>query len=380
VLVLFLTLAPGVLAAQQSRASSEPAHRTVTHSADRAQKPPTSRLLTPDEGLAVLGAALESRHRHIPGNADCSHLVHDVYERAGFPYPYASSTELYAGVDSFRQVTRPQPGDLVVWRGHVGLVINPTQHSFFSALRSGKGVEKYDAVYWKGRGRPHFFRYIKATPPSVLAAKTEVASLKPAAIADAAWDKPVASDPDPEEDRATSALSSSAVADPQPPAIPQIQIINSARPTAQQVREALETTFNTIGEALRGQDVFNLSQSLIVFDSFEVRKIHLSGDDGWAEVRISGPSSVVEGHANLKKHSEHQHWGLTRRDRTRWELALPVDAVYLPRPLAVSLLAHQLAAMSDTGTVPAPPDDKKTQLARLLDVLLEEPRSPRSGR
>jgi hypothetical protein len=380
VLALFLTLAPGVLRAQQSHSSSEPAHRTVTRSADRVQKPLASRLLTPDEGLAVLGAALESRHRHIPGNTDCSHLVHDIYERAGYPYPYASSTELYTGVDSFRPVTRPQPGDLVVWRGHVGLVINPTQHSFFSALRSGKGVEKYDAPYWKGRGRPHFFRYIKATPPSVLAAKTEVASLKAPPIADADWDKASASDPDPEDNPATSAPLSTAVADPQTPAIPRVQLINSARPTAQQVREALEATFDTTGEALRGRDVFKLSQSLIVFDSFEVKKIHLSGDDGWAEVRISVPSSVVEGHANLKKHSEHQHWGLSRRDSSSWELMLPPDAVYLPRALAVSILAHQLAAMADTGSVPAPPDDKKTQLARLLDVLLEEPPSHSSGR
>src|SRR5207244_12430941 len=107
VFVLLFALAPSVLSAQQKRNSSEPPHRTVARTAVSFQKLPASRLLTADEGLAVLGAALESRHRHIQGNADCSHLVHEIYERAGFPYPYASSTDLYQGVDSFRPVTRP---------------------------------------------------------------------------------------------------------------------------------------------------------------------------------------------------------------------------------------------------------------------------------
>ena len=387
VFVLFFALAPGVLSAQQKHTPSEAAHRTVTRTSASSQKLPASRLLTPDEGLAVLGAALESRPRHIQGNSDCSHLVHEIYERAGFLYPYASSNDLYqGGVDSFRPVTRPQPGDLVVWRGHVGLVINPTQHSFFSALSSGKGVEKYDSDYWKRRGRPHFFRYVKAGPPSVLAAKTEVArlTLSGAAGADAntrqlADRHSVSEDRHPvaETAAASLALPASPTVDPPPPVIPRVQIISFARPSTDQVREALFQTFNRTGEALRGMDVFNLSRSLVVFDSFEVTKIRLNKNDGWAEVSISGPSALVGGHASLKKHSEHEHWGLIPRDRGSWELALPPDAVYLPRAVAVRILAHQLAALADSGSgsKPAPPDDRRTQLARLLDGLLEEPPS-----
>jgi hypothetical protein len=154
-----------------------------------------------------------------------------------------------------------------------------------------------------------------------------------------------------------------------------VQIINFTRPSTDQVRDALFESFKTTGEALRGMDVFTLYQSLVVFDSFEVTKIRLNKNDGWAEVSISGPSALVGGHANLKKHSEHQHWGLIRRDRDSWELALPPDAVYLPRAVAVRILAHQLAVLADSGSgsAPAPPDDKRTQLARLLDVLLEQP-------
>lgn len=119
-----------------------------------------SALLTFDDGLDILGAALESR-RHLSPGADCSHFVHAIYERAGFPYPYSNSTELYAGIDQFQPVTRPQPGDLVAWRGHVGIVVSSVKRSFFSALRSGRGVERYDSAYWRAHGSPRFFRYVK---------------------------------------------------------------------------------------------------------------------------------------------------------------------------------------------------------------------------
>ena len=118
------------------------------------------RTLTPDDGLAVLAAALDLR-LHVPSNRDCSHLVHAIYDRAGFPYPYASSSDLYGGSNEFQRVTSPQVGDLAVWRGHLGIVVNPAQHAFFSALRSGLGIDSYDAPYWKERGQVRFYRYIK---------------------------------------------------------------------------------------------------------------------------------------------------------------------------------------------------------------------------
>lgn len=117
--------------------------------------------LTQDDGLSVLAAALEARG----GGArprDCSHLVHTIYSRAGFSYPYASSSDLYTGTDDFQRVAQPQPGDLAVWKGHVGIVVNPAQGLFFSRLHSGPGIESYDDQYWKRRGPVRFYRYILA--------------------------------------------------------------------------------------------------------------------------------------------------------------------------------------------------------------------------
>jgi cell wall-associated NlpC family hydrolase len=158
-LLLFGLLPWAFAAAQQKHPDAAPAAKPARHS-----KAP---LIGPSDGLAVITAALDA-HTRRSTKLDCSHLVHEIYERAGFEYDYASSSDLYAGTAEFRRVQHPQPGDLVVWPGHVGIVVNPAQRSFYSALNAGLGVDAYNSAYWKERGRPRFFRYLKtaATPDS----------------------------------------------------------------------------------------------------------------------------------------------------------------------------------------------------------------------
>jgi cell wall-associated NlpC family hydrolase len=112
---------------------------------------------------AVLDAALDWRKSR-PSGHDCSHLVHSIYTRAGFPYRYADSDDLYAGVQGFRRVSRPQGGDVIVWPGHAGIVVEPAHHTFFSFLSAGPGIDDYRSRYWRGRGRPRYYRYIKNDP------------------------------------------------------------------------------------------------------------------------------------------------------------------------------------------------------------------------
>ena len=142
---------------------------------ERSHKTTLPRPLTRHEGLAIVRAALHSGHHE----ADCSHLVHALYERAGFPYDYAPSSDLYAGTEEFRRVANPQPGDLTVWRGHAGIVVNTAQHSFFSMLSSGPGIDSWDSSYWKQWGRPHFFRYLKQPPSGALSGSMRTTTLKP---------------------------------------------------------------------------------------------------------------------------------------------------------------------------------------------------------
>ena len=140
----------------QSANSHDSQHRP------QVQRRNVQRTLTVDDGLSVIDAALDSRR--LKHSGDCSHLVHAIYERAGFRYTYANSYDLYEGVEGFQRVFEPQPGDLIVWRGHVGIVVHPSRHIFFSFKSSGPGTADYTTSYWMGRGRPRFYRYVKDDP------------------------------------------------------------------------------------------------------------------------------------------------------------------------------------------------------------------------
>lgn len=311
-----------------------------------------------DEGLAVLGAAMESRH-HPPQRRDCSHFVHTIYERAGFPYSYENSIAMYDGTSEFERVTQPQPGDLIVWRGHMGVIVNPVQHSFFSSLRTGLGVEQYDSPYWRRRGRPRFFRYVKSAP----AALTLASAKSP--------------DNDAENDDDDSAAS----AEPsQPDTLPALSPTGASlltplniagRPTNSNVQQVLEEGLKDSAE-LPPAEILNSSKAVIIYDSYKVKKVHLKKDQGWAEVQMNEPSSLVAGQANLQRRSDRQRWVLIRTGKNKWELARPADAIYISKDAAVRILAHELAAITSDRSAPRQNAPHEAELARLLDNLLGE--------
>jgi hypothetical protein len=379
ILLLYLAaVRPGLA---QVREPEKKEKRTGTNGADRVtrktpdlKEPPTvPRLVTPNEGLAILGAALDSRHRRSDFSSDCSHFVHALYERAGFPFEYASSSDLYQGADEFRRVATPQPGDLAVWLGHAGIVVNPAQHSFFSVLHSGPGVDSYDSPYWRQRGQPHFFRYLKQAPSGVLNSSIRTASWQPAALNDV---EPYESTPDgrvsgiaarPPSEAAASAkvanhIALDAVAFP-------IVILTSVRPKSDQVSSAFLQACNDSQEQLRGRDLFRSSESLVVFDHFEVKKVHITGNQGWIEIQIDELFSLTEGKAEILKQSERQRWGLRREDKRSWKLTPSRNAIYLPQHTAERVLAHELAQLTEDTSDNAGRTLEKAKLVRLLDAL-----------
>lgn len=134
---------------------------------------PKAKTLTKKDRSSVIEVALHSKAARRDGR-DCSHLVHAIYQRAGFPYKYVDSEDLYAGVEGFLRVARPQSADLVVWHGHVGIVTQPAHHSFFSFLSTGPQVDDYTSRYWRTRGQPRFYRYLKNDPcPGCVVARTD---------------------------------------------------------------------------------------------------------------------------------------------------------------------------------------------------------------
>src|SRR5215470_10633573 len=162
------TQTPGSAAKASERTSNAPRQKLQTPDATakappQAHIPPGMRTLTLQEGRAIVQKMIwvDDEEGLSP---DCSHLVHTLYDQAGYPYTYANSLELYSGAIPFVRVRAAHPGDLIVWRGHVGIVINPKDHSFFGSTSSGTRIEHYDTAYWRARGNARFFRYVTSNP------------------------------------------------------------------------------------------------------------------------------------------------------------------------------------------------------------------------
>jgi hypothetical protein len=116
--------------------------------------------------------------------------------------------------------------------------------------------------------------------------------------------------------------------------------------------------------------LFKSDHSLIVFERFEVKRVHLRENQNWAEVQIDELVTLTGREANVRKRSERQRWPLTRRDNASWELTPSQNTLYLPQPAAVRILAHELAQLTDASGEAAGGDQEKAELARALNVLL----------
>jgi hypothetical protein len=156
------------------------------------------------------------------------------------------------------------------------------------------------------------------------------------------------------------------------PTTPRVMVINSVRPKLDQVAAAFLEACKSWEQSLYGRDLFNPAHSLIIFDHFEVKKMHLKGDQGWVEVQIDAPVSLTGNAAQVHKHSERQRWPLLRRDNASWELKPSQDAIYLPQPIAAHLLAHELSKLTEDGPDTTGRTQEKAELARLLNVLLSK--------
>lgn len=372
--LLFLPLyayAVTVALAQEKEESSNGAYRVTHETPDPPHKPVASRMLTPNEGLVILGAALDSRHKQSDFSADCSHFVHELYQRAGFLYEYASSFDLYEGTNEFRRVASPQPGDLAVWPGHAGIVVSPDQHSFFSVLHSGPGVDSYDSPYWKQRGRPRFFRYLKPAQGGLARTSIRTANLNDTQPYESADGRVHGNS----EVYSSQTVPSAKLTQSQPTNLQtsRVVVLSSARPNSDQVSAAFLQACNDSEVMLRGRDLFKSAQSLIVFDQFEVKKVHTSGNRGWIEIQIDELVSLKGGRAEiLHKGSERQRWPLRRSDNKSWKLTPSRDAIYLPEHTAERLLAHELVQLTEDTSDNASGTEEKAELARLLDVLFEK--------
>ena len=344
-----------VLVSNASVAANE---RSVTPTLKQA----VGRLLTRAEGAALVDLALENTEaKQAP---DCSHLVHQALTSAGLVYPYATSFEIFAGIPQFRRVSTAQPGDLIVWRGHVGLVVDSEQRTFFSRTGAGPRTDEYTSDYWRGRGRPRFYRYVVGDRKLALLeppVNTEKASAVET-VAEAGNSSPVSDEADAPVDDASSAVRNNPVPE-------NIQIVaERGKPAIEDVEEGLSELANASAVALESENRRRLSVMLV--REFRVEKIKTKDGKGWAEVQVDSRAELSPDLTWKRARAQKLRWEL-RKDHDGWLLLSPKDRLYIPQSAAVPALAKRLSTLSEP---PAPPTTQRQlgSLASLLNFLLNE--------
>ena len=347
-----------------------------------------ARLLTAEQGRAIAAAAL-AVEEPVRGTQDCSHLVHQIYSVAGYEYSYASSFDLYAGHGNFHRVQRPQPGDLITWPGHVGVVLDSARHSFYSLVRSGLQAEDYLGPYWRSRGKPRFYRYVldagsdvetaKASRPAPLSSnsssrRSNVATAEVRAEAEKA---------NPKQSTDEASMHSKVIAGPLAPASPTVaesipsRILitpEQRRPTAAEAVDGISELSNAAATVLRTADPLNVKTPIVIFDELRVERIETKRDKGWVHLQIDSHVRIAGERADFKRRREKVRLEL-RRDGTGWLAIAPDERAYVARDLAVRVLAAQLAEMSQSEAA-AQHDEtvvgQEARIANLLSTLLEK--------
>ena len=350
---------------------------------------PTTRLLSVEEGRAIVSAAWE---QELParGTQDCSHLAHQIYLKAGFEYPYASSFELYAGNENFARVRLPHAGDLIVWPGHVGIVVNPLQHRFYSLVRTGLEAQDYEAPYWKLRGTPRFYRYRVQNAGVLSAAKTPSSpqisnsdrqhSVGQVIEERSSEENPTLSLPSKTASERTAAIYGPRAAAELAQAAPKFEIPSSIiiaaggePPTREEVAEGISELSNAVGSVLRSDFPLKAEWPVVIVEQFSVERVEIKRDHGWARLRIDSKVCLDGGATQLKRRQEKVRWEL-RRTKSGWEAVTPANRVYVPHDVAVKNLAAQLARLTESDGAAAHQETAlrlESELAKMLSALLE---------
>jgi NlpC/P60 family len=345
------------------------------------------RLLTREEGLAIVDA-ISDHHQSLRGKRskpDCSHLVNDIYDLAGFPYPYAKSADLYRGQASFVRVNAPQPGDLIVWRGHVGLVLDSRQHLFYSSLRSGPETEDYTSAYWRRRGTPRFYRYRAASDPTILNARriapqTDMqGSFRTELVSQSTTDEartnvtsrdslePLSSSDD------NSPMQRASDAEDFSHALPSTISINigNKKPTTEQVKEAISKTYQSVSQGLNADALLHSKSTVVIFTQLRIEQLEFKGKHGWAKVSIDTEATLTSGVLDKAARHDEQRWEM-QHAKSGWTIVAPTQNIYVPRAFAVRIFAQQLAQLTDQNSarISDTSDSQEARLASLLNSLL----------
>jgi hypothetical protein len=340
-------------------------------------------LVSAEQGQALADFAMQSGPRVRP-KPDCSHLVHLLYARAGLIYPYEDSRVLYRGVDDFERVKSPQPGDLAVWLGHVGIVLSPEDKTFLSSVRSGIITESWIAPHWARRGRPRFFRY-RIGPSANLTLLAAIMSDGPGIrnkdIATAGGPAaPARSEDHQTEDRRADPRNADAEnegAESGPRGVVAdatagdstafVAVIHQRKtPSKREIVAAILESGNARAQEFTAGRTLNLDHPISVFDRLEVTRIKMKHESGSVTVKLSETMSQEDGKVLAARLTERE-FSMLRRDGA-WIISDPRQRTYLPQAQALGVFESQ----AEIFLRRAPNSSGTRALVKALDRLYDQ--------
>ena len=371
------------------------------HATSRETRP---RLASPQEGEAIVQAAWQLRHG-LSAKPDCSHFVHAIYTQAGFLYRYAASRAVFAGIESFRRVTKPQSGDVIVWQGHIGIVIDPKEHSFYSSVTAGFAIQSYQSRYWTGRGSPRFYRFLvddginpqpvlvnlalrTSTRDQVLSSLMQSLTAQPPVLiqpdapqilAQAVGSESPATESaqvrpaQTQEERAIHSMIedrpvetvANKVATNHTQNSTEVLVTSRATPAKKEVLAAIRRSVDANGERLLSGSLES-QPSVSVVDRLKIVAINVQGNAGFADLEVTQMGTVEYGKAAPARATVVREMILSRQEQG-WVLVIPQDLMCLNRDLAVMAITDHLTSV--------PHDSHELKVSRkLLSELSSERR------
>ena len=318
---------------------------------------------------------------------DCSHLVHTLYQQAGYLYPYASSLDLYRGTGQFWRVPYAQPGDLVVWRGHVGIVVDPKEHSFFSSVTSGTRIQNYHSAYWQARGYPRFYRYLTKSPlkgsgTSEVADQPLRQQPNEQSVIGSAENRPslqtVKTSPAPaggalgKPRNAITAAHAENSSQPSPSQAP-LQILlrtSEKQPKASDVTSALQVANLEAGELLRAGNLEQLERPVVVYRQLQVSGVELKGKRGTAQIQMETVATLT-GQRMESQPGWEDHELELERTKKGWVMVQGNEIAYVPIDGAMRILAARLAALTQSTERSTQKDREQAHIVRFMSLLVE---------
>jgi hypothetical protein len=274
-------------------------------------------------------------------------------------------------------VRAPQAGDLVVWRGHVGIVIDPKEHSFFSSVRSGPDTQFYDSPYWRSRGIARFFRYMTEKP--IRTGRTfearHHADQQP--LQSASSENPPSSRLPKPASNAAPAVETETSTSPTTPREIVLQVAGK-NPSPDEVAAAFVEMNEDSGESLRTRSLNSLGKPVLVYREVRVSAIQIKGKRGTALLRIEslGVPRDTETGAQLRWKEQPLEFGKTKRG---WVMSPIQEAAYVKREVALQVLSARLAELAQNTNSTREQEREQKQIIRLLTLLVSDDSSAASA-